>query len=490
MESFDSILLNGRSLRPAPFVSTTYEYTKSGIYTIGGFLIVTLTGTLVGVDIESKISELNSLQGSTDCVNLIIGCSGQPNFLNGDGRITSIDITQDDEPYVAFYTIVIKIETIGGEPVVKPDPNFARSIGVSTTVIPRFLTEYSENLTIDGDGDIISTYDGGMNISKANMKISGSIVIKANTTYICGMPSYNPINEIEQLLIQRSSSLLNVIGENNPLVLYTSWQKFLDTKSLEIQNNGTVTWQFNCYILQGGGTPLAFIDVNTTDKKTQKTDFNTRTISGTINGLSLATISDHLGHKADANERYSNAKTAFTSLENLLTTGQWPGSSAAITGQEGADCDDPSGCLPFIPPKCYQRISHNITSSVVSGQISFDMEFADISACASTEFDIETTIDENLPVNLVQEIVVPSRPSGRSIVQKIGGSSYTVNIVVRGSLKGCNEDNLPLLITAVITRMNGIIFTRYSNFFINKQSTILGKFTYTLTVELIRCDLF
>ena len=59
--TFDSIFLAGRSLRPAPFVSTSYEYARAGDNIVGGFLIVTLTGTLVDENIQAKITEIEEV---------------------------------------------------------------------------------------------------------------------------------------------------------------------------------------------------------------------------------------------------------------------------------------------------------------------------------------------------------------------------------------------------------------------------------------------
>jgi hypothetical protein len=46
-----SVKIGNTNLKPAPFVSTSYEYNKSGEYIIGGLLIVNLDGTIVGEDI-------------------------------------------------------------------------------------------------------------------------------------------------------------------------------------------------------------------------------------------------------------------------------------------------------------------------------------------------------------------------------------------------------------------------------------------------------
>ena len=87
MSAFDCISLDGTFLRPSPFVSTSYEYAKSGDYTIGGVLIVTLSGTLIAQeldcsDILTKMEDKRAYGRQPDsCYRLIIGCEGKPTFL-------------------------------------------------------------------------------------------------------------------------------------------------------------------------------------------------------------------------------------------------------------------------------------------------------------------------------------------------------------------------------------------------------------------------
>jgi hypothetical protein len=498
MSDFDSIILAGQSLRPAPYVSTSYEYNKFNGYIVGGFLIVTLSGTLVDENIIDKISDLNSLQASQDCVSLTIGCgaSGGKDFLDGNGRIRSVDINQTDQPYVANYTIVIAIETIGGQPSVTPDPDFATYLGLGTGQIPNFLQSYDENISIDGNAEIISSHDTGMSISKSYIKASGSINMKVYTNYICGLPSNNPLQTIESFLQLRSGAIINGLGSSNPLGLYSGWTKFLDTKSLEIKMDGNITWSFDLYMSSSGGAPLAFVDATTTDRKDQKTKVRNRSISGSIKGLSLATIGDHIGHKADSNERIANAQNAFNFLDGYLRNGIWPGTNQEIAGQEGTQCLEPV-CPQFIPPICYQRISHTVNKSVVSGEISFNMEFADINACKPQDFGIDITIDENFPAAVHQEIIVPNRQIKpgqlypRSIIQIIGDSTRSVTITVRASLNGCDKSKLQALVDCARAKLATIINTYYpsfGNWVYRRETETTGSFSYTIVHERFKCD--
>lgn len=501
MSKFDSIILNGKSLRPAPFVSTTYEYAKYNNYTIGGMLIVTLSGTLVGKDIIAQISEMNSLQANSDCVSLTIGCSdtGGTDFLDGAGRIRSVDVNYDNQPFVASYTMVIEIETISGQPAVKADDAFAISLGVSPNVVPKFLLDYAENITVDGTADIIGSHDSGMSISKANVKGSGSIRLKVSGRYICGYPSYQPDQEVERFLKARSQAMINGLGPVNPLVNYASWNKWLDTKGLEIANNGDVSWRFDLYMIPGGGfTPIALVDASTNDKLDQRTNKKTRSINGSIKGLSLATIGDHIGHKVNANERLSNADSIFQALDAAyLKYGTWPGANSPIL--IGENCPPTANvCVTTPLPVCYQRSSHSVTRSVINGEISFSMEFLDIDSCKPNDFTLDITIDESYPAKSINEIIIPNRTRkgyhaySRSIIQTIYTTPRKATITIRATIIGCDTTRFEDMVLTVCCKLNEIInleFPSFAGWFYKDQTESIGTYSYSVTHERVKCDI-
>jgi len=451
----------------------------------------------------SKIEELNNLQYDENCASLTIGCAdtGGKDFLDGSGRIRSIDINQNDQPFVASYTIVVAIETINGQPVVQPDPEFAKSINIPPEAIPKFLTSYSESITIDGSADLLCANDQGMGISKGYIKANGSIELGVNSNFICGYPSYDPMPVINNFLLLRSASIINGYGDGNPLINYRLWNKFLDTKSLEIKTNGNVSWQFTAYVKEtSGGTPSALVTVNTTDNLDQKTKKRTRSISGNIKGLSLATIGDHIGHKANTNERIGNAQSAFDALDRaFLHKGVWPGGEY-VTLTAPKCPPDPNTCdTQFIPPICYQRNSHTITKSMVAGEITFDMDFSDIDACKSKEYELEITIDDTFPAHRYQEIIIPNRAVKgyqafpRSIIQRTGVTSQSVRITVRASLIGCDAKKMEKIIECAKNKLNFIIASQYSsiNGWIYKSQTVnKGTYSITITHERIRCNYY
>ena len=501
--TFDSIFLAGRSLRPAPFVSTSYEYARAGDNIVGGFLIVTLTGTLVDENIQAKITEISELQSSQDCVNLTIGCpSGGTDFLDGAGRIRSIDVNQEDQPYVANYTIVIAIETIGGKVAVEPSQDFANAICVPKNKIPKFLRSYSESVGINGTADIISSNDSGMLTSKSYIKASGNITFSAYINSVCGLPGYDPKAVIDAFLKERCKSLLDGCGDNNILKDFNNWEKWLDSKSLDIDTEGDITWVFDIYLLdKAGHTPKALIDITAIDRYDEKTQVRARTINGNVKGLSLTDTTDHLSHKADSNERMVNAQEAFDTLENqYLLRGTWPGTYIDLNDTEEGDECEPPDCPKTIAPVCFQRISHNITKSVVNGEISFDMQFEDINSCRPRAYDLDITIDENIPTNVHQEIFIPNRQIKpgqilpRSIIQITSPSSlWSTTITVRGVLKGCDVEKMPLLqncVNAEVLRLINTFYPVSTGWRYKRESKSIGKYSYSITHERFFCNIF
>lgn len=485
MSQFDSIFVNSLSLRPAPFVGTAYEYNMSGQYVIGGLLIVTLSGTLVAEDINAKIAELNSLQANTDCVSLKIGCSGGSDFLDGSGRIRTITFSQTDQPYTVSYSMIIAIETIGGLPAVEADPDFISDNCLSQDGQKvNFLRNYTEKLSFQGEGSAISSYDSGLGVSSSYVKISGEINISSYGRTICGIPSYNPTKNAEDILKRRAQSLLSLDSCNsNILSKYNGWNKWLDTKKLTINIDGSLTWSFDMYLSQGGKSPYAWIDLNSEGKKDHRTKKKNKTLSGKIKGLSSASVEDYLSNKHDTNERISNANRGYNALSTYIINGTWPESDVVLTGNEP---ENPSKSKPI----CFQRLSSNIRKSVVEGEISFSSEFGDIDSCQSKGVGtIDVTIDETLSAIRYQEFIIPNFK--KAIVQQIAPSTpERISISGRGTLDGCDTENMKTLSDCVDKEVNRVL-----NKLPNKRKLILlsesksfGSFTYSIKKDFILCD--
>lgn len=481
---FDAIFLNGTSLRPAPYVSTSYEYNKVGDHVIGGFLIVTLNGTLVDKNIKNKIAEINAYQTNQNCINLKIGCSGGEDFLNGNGRIRSVDINQSDQPFTASYVMQIAIETINNQPVVDPDPEFLRKNCLSQA---RFLLEYDENIEINGEVTTIGLVDEELGVSKTYIKISGSINIASYNREVCGIPSYNGIKNSISILEERASALLQLTpcDPNHPLSNYSGWSKWIDSKSLDINTGtGVVSWSFDMYISFGGCAPFAWIDINTDDKKDQIKNQRFRTINGTIRGLSTATT-NLLDNKSCTQERYNNAELALNKLKPYLTNGNWSTTDFVDLSGFIGNCTTLVQRCPSQQSFCFQRISSSLNKSPISGEITFSAEFNEINNCdPAGDGSIDLTVEESLPVYRHIEIPIPY--SNKTIVQVVADTPHRATVSIRGNLKTCDTTKMANLILCVDQAWLNAIAPYNGWWQLNNKRTE-GRYSYTKTTEFIKC---
>lgn len=490
MSEFDSIFIDGQSLRPAPYVSTSYEYNTSGPYIIGGFLLVNLSGTMVGEDIFSQMNSLSAYQKNNNCVSVKIGCSGGSDFLEGSGRIRSVSISPGDQPYTASYSMQIAVETINGNPAVEPDEEFLTRTCLSRENA-KFLSSYNESLSVSGEGTIIGQVDNGLQISKSYIRASGRISMTCFTKYICGMPQHNAQNIITNILTQRANSLMamNTCVENSPLQAYSGWNKWLDTKTLTINGDGSADWTFELYMSTGGCKPFAWIDVTTSDKQNQKLKTHNSSISGTIRGLSSASIGDYLADKVNANERISNATTAYNALQGIIASGGWPADGVTLTAPS-CDTTTPTSniCQGNEDPKyCRQRISSTVKMSPVSGEIDFSAEFGSINECGTTGNTVDFTVDEQLSAARHYEYIIPGY--GDSVVIDLNAPTpHKLTLSAKGQLKNCDRTKLPQLIQCV----EGMFAEQLSKIpgawvLVNKTKTV-GLISYGITQEFIECD--
>ena len=355
--AYDSISLGGIFLRPSPFVDTSYEYAKSGRYTIGGVLLVTLSGTLVAKDLDCKdiITQMNTMRDYNNdhakCYELIIGCGGVDTFLKGMGKIRSATVTKGDQPCIATYNLVIAIETENnGKPIINPDPAFlTRYPGIEAKDCVG-VSRYEENISIQGDVSGLSMVDSDLNVSGAFIKMNGSIVVSSLSISgkICGSNDLSSTPAIN-LIKGRYKKLMEAdFDSNSPyatLTDYNTWDKWLDTKDIEIDTaNGTITWSFSLTMTKGGCRPMAIVQMTTTDTHNPVTERKTRSIQGTITGLSESTVDTFLANGIAKTRRRFNAEYVYDQLKSRMEAGSWPKQEPVDFGEyETLDLGDPGG---------------------------------------------------------------------------------------------------------------------------------------------------
>jgi hypothetical protein len=481
-----SVTIGGQPLRPAPYVSTSYEYNKSGDYVISGFLIVTLSGSIIGKDIVNQITALNGLVGK-NCISLVVGCQGGSDFLNGNGRVRSVDISRSDQPFVSQYTITVALETVDGQQAVKADPEFLRSNCLTTA---DYILSYNEEITLEGGdqigdtGTFVST-----SITKSYVKARGRISITPFARDICGVPSYNGNAQAISILNDRYSALTSMTPCTtgvNPLSKYSGWSKWIDTKNIEIGSNG-VSCTFDLYMSRGTCNPMAWTEVTYEGSTDLITQIKRGTVSGTIRGLSTQTMG-LVSDKTMANERLTNAITVFNKLKNDIINTPY-GAEITIIGVIGICKNDPCDLSNVPKPLCRQIISSTVTTSVVSGEITFSFEVEDIENCPDSKKDgriytLESTVDEKMYGMRHQEFIIPNRKN--SVIQLLGDEPREVTINTRGTITSCETKYLPTLKACVITNHN--TQTRPYNGWLQKsKSTREGTLSYEITEVRVSC---
>lgn len=479
----NSVQLNGINLIPAPYVSTNYEYSKSGDYIIGGFLIVTLSGKVISENILSDLNTISQLQANNNCLSLSIGCTGSEFLSGASGRIRSIDISVDDQPFLGSYTIQIAIETINGKPAVSPDSQFLKSTCLTTA---NYIQSYTETIGINGDANSIGLVDNGTGLSKSFIKANGQITLVGLSKLICGKPDFTNIDNLVSILQKRAVSLLGLQAcEGSLLSAYNGWNKWIDTQTLDINSGtGTITWSFDMYLSQGSSAPYAWADVIIEDKYDHKKLLQTKTMSGTIKGLSASSKS-FLGNKLSSADRLGNAKKGYALIVNMLASGGWPSDGVSLSGSEGNCPKSNDPCNNPVEPTCLQRISSNTTTSVVSGEISFSSEFGSISSCKpNQESQIDVTVDETLPATRHAEIIVPN--GRRSTVVAIGDTPGKVTITGKGTLKGCDTSKAAQMRSCVQAEI-GRALASYNGWIKIKENESFGSYSYSKTLEYIKC---
>lgn len=479
-----SVQVGNLKLEPAPFVSTSYEYNKVGEYIIGGFLIVTLSGKIISENIISSLNSISQLQANNDCISVSVGCNGGEFLSGASGKIRSVDVSIDDQPFLGSYTIQIAIETIDGKPAVPPDSQFLKSTCLNDA---KFIQSYSETISVNGDAGSIGLVDSELGLSKSFVKANGQITIVGLSKLICGIPEFGNTDNLIGILQNRASSLLSLQAcEGSLLSAYNGWNKWIDTQTLDVNNGtGSVTWSFELYMSTGSAAPYAWADVTTDDKYDMKKKLQTRTISGTIKGLS-ASSSSFLGNKTTSGERLANAERAYGTISGRVIAGSWPTNIVDNISGTSGDCtsnNDP--CLNAIEPTCLQRISSNINKSVVSGEISFNCEFGSISSCKpNQESQIDVVVDETLPAVRYAEIFVPN--GIRSTVVAVGDTPGKVTITGKGTLKGCDKTQMSKMRDCVKAEINKALGL-YNGWTKVKENETFGSYSYSKTLEYIRC---
>lgn len=407
----------------APTVNISFEYfkTDSGVV-IGGHIIASIKGVVSISDDESGVStgslvmqrlkNVRDLGKITQCITVSI-----PNFdpLNSKAKITSVNIDQGPDPTwvnQGAYSIELK-GLVSNLPGSNPY-NITAADGV--TQLSRIESiEIGEN----SHGYIYNS----QGISKAYVKFNNSVTLKCES--YCS--NINPIDVLKKIA---------QIGPQNQIFnQYRSWTSYLQSRNLEINTDGTIT--FSSSMILTPHAVSALVDLNFTENQTYENKDKTYTTSGTITGLVPVSFSDLVTVGSSCSQsKLAAALSTFNTVKNLYSDlNSWSGNKLNL---QAKDCDIDEN-NPFAPlcADAYEDEEDsnedtdeikpstvNVTTSRTDGTINFSFEWAttqnDGGKCITNGIVRETTVEiiERQP-NFVEHYI----PSYGTLLQNMNCNS-------------------------------------------------------------------
>lgn len=481
------VQISGVPLRPAPKFTIDTQPHMCGEYIIGGLIIVKISGELFGdnlSDLQTKIKQKTDLSGT--CKPFNISCGDSTLFNIASALIKDVNITPTDQPFNANYSFSVIIDTIDSKSAIIPDQRFLDYYNI-TVPDSINLFSYDESLSISPDsiGQVAITSVG--TFRKFNLKANGSVDIQAYgkpcdtaTTDDVLAALYTIINTRADYFLSNNTAILK---ETYPFLEdYSGWLTMVDTKSLTIDPlTYKINWTFDLLLYKEVGATCyskAIVSINTTDTIDQMTYLSTFNIKGTITGLSDITVSS-IDNKVLSSEKLNNARTAYNLLKTSPNVGDYYRSTISGCG--------PSGSLP--PDFCYQITRSSITESLNTGEITFDLQYADAETCQLGGMTIDVTLSEDQPAYKHVEFIIPGR--GTSLVQ-VGFSltPYKATLTVSGKVNNtCNTDLASgALKTCVLNKYLEVkALNNFQNLLALKYSESQGSYSFKVTDERIDC---
>jgi hypothetical protein len=240
-------------------------------------------------------------------------------------------------------------------------------------------------------------YNSSQGISKAYVTFSNSITLKCEP--YCS--DINPLNVLKKIV---------KIGPQNSIFnQYRSWPKYLQSRSLEINTDGTITFSSDMIL-----TPYpvsALVDLSFTESQTYQSKDKTYTTSGTITGLVSVGWSDIVQLSSTCQQsKLLAAQSAFSSIKRLYSNyTSWSGNKLTLTPNQNcpANADNPFTPLCSDPygdegdnnedSDEIKPSSVSVTTSRTEGTINFTFEWSTTQnqsgECVINGVKTETTIE-------------------------------------------------------------------------------------------------
>lgn len=395
----------------APLVNLSYEYFKTqGGEILGGIQKYTISGVVTigdkdglstGANVMTKLKNIRQLGKKTKCTNVTI-----PGFYTGMAKITNVTIGQGSDPSWVNQG-EFSIELSAALTTIPPN-----KLGIT---VDDCITDFSksESVEIGEDAHGYVLLDGPLTLSKTYVKFSNKINLTCKP--LCpsmGGSTANPISVLRRLFASGPT--------HTAFSKYATWKPFLQSRSLEISTEGSVSFSADIILLPPSSNGNAFVDLEFEHSRTYDSKQTTKRTSGTVTGLvpilwsDLVTISD-----TSSASKLANAETVFTQIKNAFKDeSSWGGLTLEL--QEKPNCpiisvnsigacgnsddeDDDGGC--------FQPTNSTISKSRTEGTITFNFEWStvpDDEQCTDQNNKrTEVTVDITEPQATIVEHVVP-----------------------------------------------------------------------------------
>jgi len=465
-----SVIIDGNTLDPTPFVTLSIDQYRSGDLILGGILNVSLSGKIyspgggfayVSAGAREKIETIGSIG---DCIEIQINC-GETQLVNGKGVIASVQVDEGPDPtwtQITTYSISVEVHENFGQKAVKH--NGKASDWISDSELVKDISE-SVTMSVDNDAlmvdNLLNTTIGRSNVKyDFDMSVTGaSIGCKDIVSRKTGIDAAEEVikRRIETLAAGAiSSSLGEASTVDSDLSIYHNGAgKYLQIRNMtadpvsgSLQVSGNLTIRPN-YITHND----AFVEINVESSKDISRYGDSVTISGTIEGLDYMGFSSFIQnftfHSASAN-KISAAENAWNQIKNqleaiamtYLDTGIDPETASCIQGSLLGICEYR---LPESDFVCDLReINRSVVRNFGSGTINFTSEWSNEKNC-NIQGAAKTTseVTHTYPTDLFAEFTIPFR--GEPLMQDLRTTSaekVSVSVTVSVPDVACNQVSL------------------------------------------------
>lgn len=401
-----SVTIGGTTLteQDTPVIKASFEYfkSKSGVI-IGGNTIYTISGTitvpdssssggggsLTGATVMSKLASIRQIGRSSECVSVNI-----PGFYSGRAKISNVSIEQGpDSSWVnqGAYTIEVKA------PLSTLPPN---DLGIT---VNDYVTDISISEAIEIGEDAHGFRDG--EFTKTFVKFTNKISVTCQP--LC--PTSQSPSTLAMAVIRR---LVRNGPQNPAFSSYQSWQTLLQDRSLEISNNGSVSFSSTLILLPSSSTYMALVDLNFGYSRDYSDNVKTKSIGGTITGLAPVSWGELVNLGDSCASKFANAEAAFGAIKGRYNTlGSWTGIAAELALQ--ANCPNPTTVTgqcgtTSAANLCVEPMTSTISKNRTEGSISFNFEWStsDTDNCNNgTKTEIIVDVEDPQPT-LVEHTII------------------------------------------------------------------------------------